>query len=160
MSWTDKITTTIFGRRLGLQTFSTAQSGASAGRTFDVLVGAEAVRPYVSSAETTSTNMPAFGVSFLTTTSTTNSVYTLDPPISGVEKTIVIGSTNTATNMISVRTSTGATVCFTSSNGSTLCVIASSGGSQSVIRLVGINSTQWASVGLTTSAGFSLTTST
>lgn len=159
MAWKNLITTSLFGRRFGLQTLSSASNGGSYGE-IDVLVGPEALKPYSSSAETTSANLRAYGVSILTTgAGSTNTKYVLDPPIPGVEKTIVIASTNTATNMITVQTSTGATICFTSSNGSTLCSISSSGGSQYAFKLVGINSTQWASVGLTTSV-FGLSTST
>lgn len=160
MSWANKITTSLFGSRLGLQTLSSGQNGGSKG-AIDVLVGAEALKPYSSSAETTSANLPAYGVSILTTgAGSTCTLYKLDPPIAGVEKTIVIASTNTATNMIYVQTSTGATVCFTSTAGSTLCTISSSGGSQSAFKLVGINSTQWGTVSPLTTAVFGLTTST
>jgi hypothetical protein len=161
MSWAEKITTSIFGRRLGLQHLSSSQSGGSRGQ-IDLLVGAEAVKPYVSSAETTAANLPAYGVSILTTGAggSTNTLYKLDPPIPGVSKTIVIASTNTATNMITVQTSTGATVCFTSSAGSTFCTISSSGGSQSAFTLVGINSTQWGTVSPLTTAAFALSTTT
>ena len=160
MAWNALITTTLFGRRLGLQSMSSAVSGGSNGPT-DLLVGPDAFRDYCSTSETTGTNLKAYGTSVLTTGAggSTNTLYKLDPPIAGVGKTIVIASTNTATNMITVQTSTGATICYTSSNGSTFCTISSSGGSQAAFRLTGINSTQWGSLNLTTSA-FALSTTT
>mgnify|MGYP000275789953 FL=1 len=67
MAWADKITTTLFGRRFGLQTMSTSVSGSGvAGRSFDVAVGVEAVRAAVTTADTTSSNLTAYGFSLLT----------------------------------------------------------------------------------------------
>ena len=163
MAWGQFIQTSIFGRRFGLQSVTTNISGSAvSGRTFDLLLGPEALKQYVSSSETTSTNLPPYGVSILTTGAggSTCTLYKLDPPIPGVEKTIVIVSTNTATNMVYVQTSTAATICFTSTAGSTLCTISSSGGSQTAFKMVGVNSTQWGTVSPLTTAVYGLTTST
>jgi hypothetical protein len=103
---------------LGLQTLTTAQTGGSKG-AIDVLVGAESVKPYASTSETTSANLPAYGVSIISsnnsTAVSTNPVYRMDPPIPGVRKTVVF--TSTATGVAStvgylLSLSTGASGAF------------------------------------------------
>ena len=53
MAFNDRITTSLRGRRLGLQIMSTAQTGSSLGQ-HEFLVGPEALREGVTTAATTS----------------------------------------------------------------------------------------------------------
>ena len=70
MSWADKITTTLFGRRFGLQSASSNITGSGrAGNAPDFILGPEDIRVGVTTAETTATNLAAYGVSYLTNTS-------------------------------------------------------------------------------------------
>jgi len=165
MSWANRITTSIFGSRVGLQNISTNVSGSlQTGRTFDVLAGAEAVRAGVSTADSTAANtsLAPFGVSLLTTglSADTTAVFRLDPPIPGVEKTIVWGSTTIGTmgSKIWVTNSTGGGAGMQTSAGSSFTCVASSAGA--VLRLVGITTALWGVVNGTTAAGFSYSTTT
>lgn len=95
-TWANKITTSLFGRRFGIQRQTTGESGGAQGAR-DFIVGPEGFRQPVSTANTTSSNVPAYGVQVLPGTSAgSSSVYTIDPPIPGVQVTIV-GSSNAAT---------------------------------------------------------------
>ena len=86
MAHENKITTSLHGRRLGLEQQSSAESGGSRG-TKEYLVGAEALRSEATTAETTSNNLNPYGVSHLNSSSAGSSqVYTLDPPVPGVPK--------------------------------------------------------------------------
>lgn len=143
MAYGNNITTSLFGRRLGLQTLSTAQSGAGRSSPIDLIVGAEAVRAGVTS-ETTSQNLTAFGVSLLTT-SVSSGVYTLDPPIPGVEKTLNFGSSATSASPIYVKSSAGVT--FQSSVGTTVSVLASSQNAPITVRLIGLSTALWGILG-------------
>lgn len=143
MAYGNNITTSIFGRRLGLQTLSTSQSGSGRSVPIDLLVGAEAVRAGVTT-ETTAQNLTAFGVSLLTT-SVSSGVYTLDPPIPGVEKTLNFGSSATSASPIYVKSGTGVT--FQSSVGTTSTVLASSQNVPTVVRLIGLSTAVWGIIG-------------
>jgi hypothetical protein len=150
LGFKDGYITSIFGRRLGLQQLTSSISGSTINPQGEFLIGPDAFRAQVSSGETMAVKLRPWGVSFISTTTTaatTSTIYELEPPIPGVTKTLVFGSTNTATNMVSVRASTGATICFLSTVGSTHCVASSSGGSQAAIHLMGVNSTSWAILG-------------
>lgn len=93
MAYGTKILTSIFGRRLGLQRLTTAESGGS--RKEEFLVGPDDFRVCVSTAETTSTNLQAFGYSMnLGTSAGSSAVYTLEPPIPGVRKLLVSSTAN------------------------------------------------------------------
>ena len=159
MAYQDKITTSLRGRRLGLQIMSTVQTGGTRGPS-EFLVGAEAVRMNVSTAATTSTNLNPFGVSYLQGTSAgSSSVYTLDPPIPGVTKTIV-GSTENGPFII--KTKNSETIHTTAGTSWTTVEISSIGGG---FQLVGVTTALWMGLGLTTgtssqASGFLLTTST
>ena len=88
-TWANKITTSLFGRRFGLQNMTTGESGGAQGAR-DFLVGPEGFRQAVSTANTTDSNVPAYGVQVLP-----GGVFTIDPPIPGVQVTVV-GSSDTA----------------------------------------------------------------
>lgn len=156
MAFPNFITTSLFGRRLGLQNHTTAQSG---GRVpFDSLVGAEAVRSGVSTAESTGTNMAPYGVSFVPGTSAGSSaVYTLDPPVPGIFK--VLNFNSTSQGPIYVKTANGET--FNSTQGTTFSVIKSTNNQVGALMLVGLTTATWGlfAAGLST-ATFALSTST
>lgn len=138
MSYGDRILTSIYGRRLGLQNLSTAQSGGRA--PFDVLVGAEQVRLGTSTAESTGTNLQAFGVSVMAgTTAGSSSVYVLDPPVPGVEKKLVFGSTS-----ITLYLKTANSETFLSTLGSSFTTLKSTQNAGASIGLVGLTTAVWA----------------
>jgi len=156
MAWADKITTTLFGRRFGLQTMSTSVSGSGvAGRSFDVAVGVEAVRAAVTTADTTSSNLTAYGFSLLTTAASSG-VYTLDPPIPGIEKTLAFNTSGT--NPIYVKTANSETVLTTQNSSGT--VISSSQGAIFTLRLVGLTTALWGCLGSVSSGSLKLSTTT
>lgn len=161
MAWADKITTTIFGRRLGLQAMSSNVSGAGvAGRTLEFLVGAEQVRMGVTTAETTSANVSAAGVSRLPGSSAASSaVYTIDPPIPGVRK-IIMGATDNGP--VYLKSANSETIVTTAGSSFTTVKVSSVGGN---FELVGLTTAIWLGLGLTSgtssqASGFGLTTST
>lgn len=149
MPYNNKVLTSIHGRRLGLQRLSSAESGGSGG-TKEYLVGPEDLRMGVSTAETTATRISAFGVSRVTGAS--SGVYTLDPPVPGVEKTIVLDSNNVG---FYLKTANSETIVSTqNTSGTTLKSTASGTG---VISLLGVSTAVWAAVNI---SGFTATTST
>lgn len=155
MAYPDKSLPSIFGRRLGLQPMSTTQTGSGrAGSVPDFVVGAEAVRMGVTTAETTATNLAAYGVSYITS-SVSSGVYTLDPPIPGVEKVLHFGTTG-ATNY--VKTANGET--FQSSQGSTFSVIKSTQNIVGSLRLMGLTTAIWGMAPGLSTASFALSTTT
>lgn len=159
MAYGSKIITSIFGRRLGLQRMSTGESGGSRG-TQEYLVGPEALRMAVTTAETTATNLKPSGVSVIPGTSAASSaVYTIDPPVPGVRKVIMGG---TANGPVYLKTANGETIVSTVNSSATTVKVSSVGGS---FELIGVTTAQWASLGLTSgtssnASGFGLTTST
>lgn len=155
MAWKDKITTTIMGSRLGLQAMSTVQTGSRSPAEF--LVGAEAVRVLNSTAETTASNLLPYGQSVLTTAASSG-VYTLDPPIPGVTKTLVFSSSGTASSPIYVKTANSET--FASSVMSSGTVISSSAGAIATLVLTGISTAVWAVVNPFSTASIKLSTTT
>ena len=163
MSWANLITTTLFGRRFGLQSMSSAQTGTGqAGRVTEVLVGPEALRVAASTADSTGNYLPPYGVSLLTTGLSVDStaVFRLDPPIPGVEKTIVWGSTTIGTmgSKIWVTSSTGGGAGIQTSAGSSFTCISSSAGA--VLRLMGVTTALYAAINGTTASGFTFSTTT
>jgi hypothetical protein len=151
MAWKDRITTTLFGNRLGLNTMSTSQTGGSVGADF--VVGAEDVRVGVTTAETTASNLRAWGVSQVGAAS--SGVYTLDPPIPGVTKTLSFGST---ANTSYIKTAGGET--FLSSQGTTFSVFKSTSLVAGVAQLIGITTSVWGVSGGLSTATFALSTTT
>lgn len=158
MAHADKYTTSIFGRRLGLQTMSTNVTGSGrSGSNPDFVVGAEDVRKAVTSG-TTSTNLPAYGINRVNGTSAASSaVYTLDPPIPGVS--CVLSFENTSQGPIYVKTANGETIVST--QGTTFSVVKSTNNTVGAIHLIGVTTAVWqlANVGLST-ASFALSTTT
>lgn len=163
MAWQNLITTTLFGRRLGLQSMSSAATGSGAtGRVSEFITGAEDVRKGVTTADTTSTNLFAYGLSLLSTglSADTTAIFRLDPPIPGVEKTLTWLSTTIGTmgSKIWVTISTGGGAGFQTSNGSSFTCVASSAGA--VLRLMGVTTALYAVINGTTGSGFAYTTTT
>ena len=146
MAYNAKITTSKHGRRLGLQAMSSAEYGGSYGRQ-EFLVGPESLRETVSTADTTSTNVRAFGITALSGTSVASTpVYTLDPPIPGVEKVVHFLSTNSA---LYLKTANGEYIYGSSLGSSATCIISSGGGS---VKLVGVSTAIWAVLNVSSSA--------
>lgn len=159
MAFNEKYTVSIHGRRFGIQHLSSGESGGASGPV-DLLVGPEALRSRVSTAATTSTNLRNYGVSMLPGTSAGSScVYTLDPPIPGVPKTIM---GTTANGPFNIKTANSETIHTTAGTSFTTVKISSLGGGYT---LVGVTTAIWMGLGLTTgtssqASGFGLTTST
>lgn len=146
MAYGNYITTSIHGRRLGLQAMSSGEHGGSHGRQ-EFIVGPEGVREGLSTADTTGTGVPAYGITALVGTSVASTpVYQLDPPIPGVHKTIVFASTDSA---LYIKTINGEYI-LGSSIGSSATTIRSSGGG--AVQLVGISTSQWASLNISSTA--------
>lgn len=87
--------------------------------------------------------IPNYGITQITATSA--DIYALNPPVAGVQKTLVIHQYSTTVFPV-VRLSTSNTVTIL--GGSTnLCMIKSAAGKSTivptVINMVGLNSTQW-----------------
>jgi hypothetical protein len=155
MSFADKIVTSLFGRRFGLQPMSTNVSGSGrAASAPDFLVGPEALRMGVTTAETTATNLAAYGVSYITS-SVSSGVYTLDPPIPGVDKVLHFGTTG-ATNY--VKTANGE--LFQSSQGSTFSILKSTQNVIGTVRLMGLTTAIWGVAPGLSTASFALSTTT
>jgi len=143
MSYGNNINTSIRGRRLGLQMLSTAQSGGSRGMQ-EYLVGPEALRGGVATSESTATNLHPFGISHvLGTSAASSSVFTLDPPVPGVEKTLYFGSTGDIGCY--VKTANDETIHTTL--GSSHTTIKSTIGG--VCKLIGVSTSVWAGLGIT-----------
>lgn len=152
MAYFNKYVTSLYGRRFGLQRLTTAIAGISKAAEF--LVGPEAVRTLTSTADTTATNLTAFGTHVISS-AISSAVYTIDPPIPGVPVTLAFQTTG-ATNYI--KTANGET--FLSSQGSTFSVIKSTQNVVGSITLTPISTGVWSmSLGLST-ASFVLSTST
>lgn len=155
MSWASLITNTLFGRRIGLQQLTTNVSGSGRSNApFDLIVGAEAVRAGVSTAESTATNLAAFGVSLITSASSSG-VYTLDPPIPGVMKFLHFNTTG-ATNY--VKTANNET--FQSTQGTSATTIRSTQNNVGTMILTGLTTALWGVTPGLSTASFSLTTTT
>lgn len=158
MSYGSNIITSLFGRRLGLQPLSSAASGSGrAGEVPDMLVGPESLRMGVN-AGSTARNLPAYGVSNLSGTSAaSSSVYTLDPPIPGVE--VYLNFNSSANSPTYVKTANGETII--SSQGTTFSVIKSTNGAANgVLHLIGITTAVWSAVCGVSTATFALSTTT
>jgi hypothetical protein len=137
MAYQSNITTSLHGRRFGLQIISTAQNGGRLPAEF--LVGPEAVREGLTTAESTGTNLLPYGVSFLPGTSAaSSSVYVIDPPIPGVRKTVVFSSGTTPQYL---KTKNGET--FRTSADSTVATVISSTLTGAVVELIGLSTALW-----------------
>lgn len=159
MAYNSDIQTSIRGRRLGLQQVSSAASGGAHGKR-EFLVGPDDFRVGVTTSESTGTNLKAFGISYISGTSAaSSSVFTLDPPIPGVEKTLYFSSTGN----INCYVKTANSETIHSTQGSSHTTIQSTVGG--VLKLIGITTGVWGGLNLTSgtssqSGGFALTTST
>jgi hypothetical protein len=161
MSFASFITKTIFGRQIGLQAMSSNVTGSQrSGIAPDFLVGPEDLRRGVTTAESTGTNVAAWGISRLPGTSAASSaVYVLDPPIPGVRKTIMATTDN---GPVLLRTQNLETIVTTAGSSFTTIKASSLGGA---FELVGLTTAIWLGLGLTSgtssqASGFGLTTST
>lgn len=156
MAFKGNILTSLFGRRIGLQRISTSVSGGSRGSQ-EFLVGPEALRYDVTTSESTATNLHPFGASFVSGTSAASSaVYTLDPPIPGVNKYLVFDSTTQGP--IYVKTANGETIIST--QGTTFSVIKSTNNTVGVLNLQGLTTAIWGMVSGVSTATFALSTTT
>jgi len=156
MPYGNSILTSIYGRRLGLQPFSTAQSGAAINSEF--IVGPDEIRLGVTTNESTGTAMSPSGISDLVGTSAASTpVYTMAPPIPGVRKTIIFGSTDSA---IYAKSASGCAIAGTSLGTTGATVIRSSGGG--AMNLVGLTTALYQAIGISSTAvngvGFQATT--
>ena len=134
MSNESSIITSVYGRRIGLQQMSSAQTGSVAGRKSEFLVGPDEHKIGVTTNESTATNLKPHGVSFINGTSAaSSSVYVIDPPIPGVRKTVVFSSANTP---IYLRTANGET--FRTSADTTIATVISSTLTGAVVELIGL----------------------
>ena len=140
MAFNTSIITSIFGRRLGLQAMTTNQTGASAGRRMEFLVGPDEMRVELSTAETTSVNLKPYGVSWVGTVAATSSVYVIDPPIPGIMKTVVFTSAYTP---VYLRTMNGPLETFRTTADSTIATVISSTLTGATVQLIGLTTSMW-----------------
>ena len=135
MAYGNKVTTSLHGRRVGLQFMSTAQTG---GAKAEMLVGPDDFRVGTNTAESTATNLAAHGFSGdLGTSAGSSAVYTLDAPIPGVRKVI---ASSTANGPVYVNLGSG--VAVVSSAGSTHATIKLSTLGNAV-ELIGLTTAVW-----------------
>lgn len=147
MPYGNNITTSVYGRRLGLQTLSTAQSGGSRG-SIELLVGPDSERIENSTSESTGTNLKASGISHVRGSSAASTVvYTLDPPIPGVPKYLNFGSTDSA---VYVKMASGVAISGTSLGTTGATVARSSGGG--FVELIGVTTALYAAMAVSSSA--------
>lgn len=153
-----KAFTSIFGRRMGLQTLTTADHGGRIPAEF--LVGPEQVRVGNTTNASTGTNITPYGIHHLNGTSAGSSaVYTIDPPIPGVRCLINIGTT--ANGPVYLKTKNSET--FNTTLGTTFTTIKSSAGG--FYELIGLTTAVFGLMGVTSgtssnASGHVLTTST
>ena len=128
----NSVLTSVHGRRLGLQAMSSGESGGSKG-ALELLVGPDAFREPRTTNETTATAINAVGNTVLVGTSAASTpVFTLAPPIPGVRKTIIFGSTDSA---LYLKMSSGCAIAGTSLASTGCTAIRSSGGG--AVELIG-----------------------
>ena len=157
MSYATLITKSLFGRQFGLQQMSSANTGGTRG-PYDALVGPEALREGVTTGESTGANLAAFGISRVFGTSVASTpVYTLDPPVPGIRKTIDLASTDSA---LYVKMATGCAIAGTSLATTGATVIRSSGGG--TVELIGLTTALFKTLCMSSTAvngmGFQATT--
>jgi hypothetical protein len=141
MSYNSQILTGIYGRRFGLIPLSSGQHGAATAvsKGADLLAGPEGLRMGVTTGESTGTDVPAWGVSFLNGTSAgSSSVYIIEPPIPGVQKTVVFSSANTPQYLKTKNAET-----FRTSADSTIATVIRSTLTGAVIQLIGLTTAMW-----------------
>jgi hypothetical protein len=137
MAFHTKYTTSVHGRRLGLQAMTTPETGGSFGKV-DFIVGAEAVREGVVT-ESTGTAVKAYGVSLLPGTSAaSSSVYIIDPPIPGVRKLVIFSSGTTPQYLKTKNAET-----FRTTADSTIATVLLSTLTGCAVELVGLTTAMW-----------------
>jgi hypothetical protein len=137
---------------------SSGQTGGASGFS-EFLVGPDASRSEVVAASS-ATNIKAFGVSLLATSTTaasTNTIFTIDPPIPGVRKTLNWSSTNSATNAV-ILVTTGAV--FQSSAHSSATKLGSSANYGGTMELMGLTTSIYAILGSISTGQINSTAST
>jgi len=152
MAWQSLINTSLFGRRFGLQNGTTNVTGGSVAT--DYLVGPADLRKGVTTAETTSANLAAHGVSWITS-SVSSGVYTLDPPVPGVTKVLHFTSTG---NSQYLKTANGE--FFSSSQGTTFSVLKSTSNVAGDVMLVGVSTGVWGVLSGVSTGTFAFSTTT
>lgn len=158
MAYASNINTSLYGRRLGLQQLTTALNGGRAAHEY--LVGPDAFRVGVTTNESTGTNILPFGVSHIKGTSAdSSSVFTIDPPVPGVVKTLYFSSTGDTACYVKTKNSE---TIHTTIGSSHTTIKSTIGG---CIQLVGVTTAIWGSRGITSgtssqAGGFAVTTST
>jgi len=149
MAFPAQATISVRGRELGIQVMSTSQTGSGRGGVTSFVVGSVAdIRTEVTTAETTSANLRAHGLSPLNTGS--SAVMTLDPPIPGILKTLYSSGGATAF----VKTANSETL--ESSAGTTFTVMRFIQGGAVVLR--GLTTARWLFFGSTAVAALTTTT--
>lgn len=139
--------TSIYGRRLGLSALSTGQSGSTKG-PLEFIQGMDGVRLPISTSETTGTPLDPSGISYLVGTSAASTpVFTLSPPIPGVKKRIVFGSTDSA---LYCKVASGIAILGTSLGNTGATAIRSSGGGY--VELEGVTTALYAALSVSSSA--------
>lgn len=150
MAYSNKILTSLFGRRLGLQKMSTAESGGS---KHEFLVGPDDFRVATNTAETTDTNLKPYGYSgSLGTSAGSSAVYTLEAPVPGVRKVI---ASSTANGPVYVKTD-GSVIISSAGATDTVVKLSTLG---NAVELVGLTTALWLTRD-TTAAGHDFLTST
>lgn len=158
MAYNSNITTSLRGRRFGLQKVTTAINGGRVEHEY--LVGPDTFRHGATTNESTGTNILSHGISHIKGTSAdSSSVFTLDPPVPGVEKTLYFNSTGDTACYVKTKNSE----TIHSTIGSSHTTIKSTVGG--VCRLVGVTTAIWASLGITSgtsvnAGGFTVSTTT
>ncbi len=129
------IQTSIYGRRLGLTI------------TNELLVGFNGVREVIEDLTTVPTTLAAFGVSVVGVTGSSQGPvqHFLPVPIAGVEKTIILNTTSTASHQF-LSTANGASI-RSASDGSTKSLVNMLGGG-GALTLLGLSSAAWVVKGL------------
>lgn len=154
MAYFNRYTTSLYGRRMGLQQLSSNAFGASVRR--EVLVGPEDIRKETSTAETTSSNLRAFGFSQLVNSSAGSSqVWTIDPPIMGIQKTVTFLTT---VNTQYLKGASGET--FESTQGTSNTTLKSTQLTMATLILTPISTARWMVTGQLSSAFVAASTST
>ena len=156
MPYNSKIITSIYGRRLGLQGMSTAETGGPVPTEF--LVGPDSMKQGISTAPTTATAESAAGISnFVGTSAASTPVFTLAPPIPGVAKTVNFSSTDSA---LYVKMTSGCAISGTSLATTGCTVIRSSGGG--CVELIGLTTALYGALSISSTGvntvGFQATT--
>jgi hypothetical protein len=114
MAFADRINESIRGRNLGFEFLSSGKHGTT--KTGKLLVGPETIRERYSTAETTSVNLAAIGLTGFGTTSTgagSSAVYTLDPPIPGTPPKIIALSCGASDGPVYFKAGSGITISNT-----------------------------------------------